>query len=240
MPTSPGFSPRSFRISVSLILALGLLATLKSFRGSPTESLIRRGAESAIVRAEGIRDEREVLIELEVGRRRTRAQVNRQRLQRSRDLLGALRMTVFAPDDLALIKEGPAIRRDYLDDALVALDPKADAMLRELERILKQRNALLRQAHGRLDEGIVEKHEYSERPVRREYRFTEKGRALWPVLSAMWRFGEDWMFDDAPTVELVDADTGALVRPVVVDAESGRAMDSFRSRVRFSRPTPVD
>lgn len=136
----------------NLLEALGLLATLKSFRGAPTESLIRRGAESAIIRAEGIRDDRDVLIELEVAKRRTRAQVNRQRLQRSRDLLGALRITVFAPDDLALIKEGPSVRRNFLDDVLVALDPKADAVLRDLEKILKQRNALLRQSHGRLDE----------------------------------------------------------------------------------------
>ncbi len=136
----------------NLLEALGLLATLKSFRGAPTESLIRRGAESAIIRAEGIRDDRDVLIELELGRRRSRAQVNRQRLQRSRDLLGALRITVFAPDDLALVKEGPSVRRGYLDDVLVALDPNADAVLRDLERILKQRNALLRQSHGRLDE----------------------------------------------------------------------------------------
>ena len=136
----------------NLLEALGLLATLKSFRGAPTESLIRRGAESAIIRAEGIRDDRDVLIELELAKRRTRAQVNRQRLQRSRDLLGALRITVFAPDDLALIKEGPSVRRNFLDDVLVALDPKADAVLRDLEKILKQRNALLRQSHGRLDE----------------------------------------------------------------------------------------
>ncbi len=136
----------------NLLEALGLLATLKSFRGAPTESLIRRGAESAIIRAEGVRDGREVLIELELGRRRSRAQVNRQRLQRSRDLLGALRITVFAPDDLALVKEGPSVRRGFLDDVLVAVDPKVDAALRDLERILKQRNALLRQSHGRLDE----------------------------------------------------------------------------------------
>lgn len=136
----------------NLLEALGLLATLKSFRGAPTESLIRKGAEVAIIRAEGVRDDRDVLIELELGRRRSRAQVNRQRLQRSRDLLGALRITVFAPDDLALVKEGPSVRRGFLDDVLVAVDPKVDGVLRDLERILKQRNALLRQSHGRLDE----------------------------------------------------------------------------------------
>ena len=140
----------------NLLEALGILATLKSFRGAPTESLVRRGADAAVVRAEGIRDDREVLIELELGRGRTRAQVNRQRLKRGRDLLGALRVSVFAPDDLALLKEGPSIRRGYLDDALVALDARNDAMLREFERVLKQRNAVLRQSQGlrpeRLDE----------------------------------------------------------------------------------------
>ena len=128
------------------------MATLKSFRGAPTESLIRRGAERAVVRAEGIRDDREVLIELELGSGKTRAQVNRQRLKRARDLLGALRITVFAPDDLALVKEGPAIRRGYLDDVAVAIEPRVDGLLRDLDRILRQRNALLRQSHGRLDE----------------------------------------------------------------------------------------
>lgn len=139
----------------NLLEALGVLASLKSFRGAPTESVIRKGADAAIVRAEGFRDGRDVLIELELGRGRTRAQVNRQRLRRSRDLLGALRITVFAPDDLSLLKEGPAVRREYLDDVLVALDPAADATFRQFERVLKQRNALLKQSHGRLDDAAL-------------------------------------------------------------------------------------
>lgn len=137
----------------NVLEALNILATLKSFRGAPVDSLIRRGADSAIVRAAGIRDGREVLIEVELGGGRTRAQVNRQRLRRARDLLGALRVTVFAPDDLALVKEGPSLRRAFLDDLLVSLDPVLDGLLSDVDRILKQRNALLRQSHGRLDEG---------------------------------------------------------------------------------------
>ena len=136
----------------NVVEALSLLATLKSFRGAPTESMVKRGAASAVVRAIGERDGREVSIDLELAKGRSRAQVNKQRLQRSRDLLGAVRVTVFAPDDLALVKEGPALRRDFLDDVIVALDPSADGVLRDIERILKQRNALLRQCNGRLDE----------------------------------------------------------------------------------------
>ena len=135
----------------NVVEALSLLATLKSFRGAPTESMVRRGASSAVIRAVGERDDREVSIDLELAKGRSRAQVNKQRLQRSRDLLGAVRVTVFAPDDLALVKEGPALRRDFLDDVIVALDPSADGVLRDIDKILKQRNSLLRQSNGRLD-----------------------------------------------------------------------------------------
>ena len=89
---------------------------------------------------------------MEIGGGRTRAQVNRQRLKRARDLLGAVRVTCFTPDDLVLVKDGPAHRRTYLDDLIVAVDPAANGLLSDVERIVRQRNALLRQGHGRLDE----------------------------------------------------------------------------------------
>lgn len=143
----------------NLLEALAMLATLRSFRRAPTERLIRRGADQAIIRAVGTRDDREVLVELELAKGRTRAQVNRQKLQRTSDLLGALRVTVFAPDDLSLVKEGPSVRREFLDDVIVALDPRADAVRRDIDRIVKQRNALLRgarQGSGRaLDEAAA-------------------------------------------------------------------------------------
>ena len=75
--------------------------------------------------------------------------MNRQRLARTRDLLGALRVTVFAPDDLEMVKGGPATRRRYLDDLLVARSPKLDVLRTDLDRILRQRNALLKQMAGR-------------------------------------------------------------------------------------------
>lgn len=139
----------------NLLEAIGYLATLGSFRGAPAEALVRRGATSAVVRAEGSRDGRDVLIEAEiVPSGRGRVQVNKQRLARSRDLLGAIRVTVFSPDDLVLVKGGPAERRRYLDELLVSLQPRNDAVRSELERVLRQRNALLRQAGGRLTADI--------------------------------------------------------------------------------------
>ncbi len=133
--------------------ALAYLATLTSFRGAPPEALVRVGASAAIVRAHVLDDDgRSSLIETELALAgRSRVQVNRQRLGRARDLLGVVRVTVFAPDDLTLVKGGPGERRRFLDDTLVGLATKYDAARLELDRIVRQRNTLLRQAGGRLD-----------------------------------------------------------------------------------------
>ena len=135
----------------NLLEAIGWLATLSSFRGSPREALVREGAERAVVRAEGARDGRTVLVEAELPRAgRDRVLVNRQPLKRARDLLGAFRVTVFSPDDLELVRGGPAGRRDLLDSALVSLAPRHHLVQADVERVLRQRNTLLRQADGRL------------------------------------------------------------------------------------------
>jgi DNA replication and repair protein RecF len=140
----------------NLLEGVAYLATLGSFRGAPVEALVRQGCAAATVRAEVDRDGRELLIEAELAARgRNRIQVNRQRLTRSRDLLGALRVSVFSPDDLALVKGGPTERRHYLDDAAVAAQPKLDAVRTEVGRILRQRNALLTQAGGRLTDEVA-------------------------------------------------------------------------------------
>lgn len=132
----------------NLAESLAYLATLDSFRGAPTDALIRVGAQSAIIRAEVRHDDgRDLLIEAEINRTgRNRIMVNRQRLSRSRELLGVLRVSVFSPDDLSLIKGGPGERRRFMDDSLVALAVKHDALRLEIDRILKQRNTLLKQA----------------------------------------------------------------------------------------------
>jgi DNA replication and repair protein RecF len=135
----------------NLLEAIGYLATLSSFRGAPTEAMIRTGAERAVVRAEAEREGRELLLEAElVVNGRNRTQLNKQPLRRARDLLGALRVTVFAPDDLTLVKGSPGDRRAYLDETLVSLHPRYDEMRSDLDRVLRQRGALLKQSGGRL------------------------------------------------------------------------------------------
>ena len=140
----------------NLLEAVGYIATLSSFRGAPRDALIREGCEHAVVRAEGERAGRSLLIEAQiVSFGRDRVQVNRQALRRNADLLGALRVSVFSPDDLVLVKGGPGERRRYLDDALVSVLPKHDALRADVDRVLRQRNTLLKQAGGRLGPEIA-------------------------------------------------------------------------------------
>ncbi|MEL6892155.1 MAG: DNA replication/repair protein RecF [Actinomycetota bacterium] len=144
----------------NLAEALAYLATLSSFRGAPTDALVRAGAEQGVIRATVQHDDgRASLIEAElVASGRNRVQVNKQKLQRVRDLLGTVRVTVFAPDDLIVVKGGPGDRRRFLDDTLVALATKYDAIRLEIDRIVKQRNTLLKQAQkaGRSGDDLPE------------------------------------------------------------------------------------
>jgi len=136
----------------NLLEAIGYLIHLKSFRGADNATMVAIGSDRAIVRGEGSSRGRELLVEAEIPRSgRGRVQVNRQRLQRAADLGAAARISVFAPDDLATIKGSPGLRRDFLDDSVVALWPRQDVTRRTLVQVLRQRNALLRQRGGRLD-----------------------------------------------------------------------------------------
>jgi DNA replication and repair protein RecF len=131
----------------NLIEAIGYLATLGSHRVAQDAPLIRAGAEQAIVRGSVERDARTTLIELEItAGRSNRARVNRSPLRTPREVLGTLQTVLFAPEDLALVKGDPAGRRRFLDDLLVARAPRFAAVRSDYERVLKQRNALLKSA----------------------------------------------------------------------------------------------
>ncbi len=75
-------------------------------------------------------------------------------------------------------------------------------------------------------EGMMEKVAYSERPTRYEYRLTEKGRDFWQVLAAMWRWGEDWLWEGGKSpMMLIDRDTGEEIVPTTIDANTGEKLD---------------
>jgi DNA replication and repair protein RecF len=136
----------------NLLEAVGWLATMSSFRGASTDALVHRGAATAVVRADIADGGRTTRVEAELAvSGRNRVLVNGARPQRARDLLGHLRVTVFTPDDLTLVKGGPGERRRLLDDALVSLHVRHDRTRTDYERVLRHRNALLKQVGGRLD-----------------------------------------------------------------------------------------
>ena len=134
----------------NIVEAIGYLASLSSHRVTNDGPLLRFGTERALVRARIHRAKQVTTLEVEITAGKTnRARINRANPVRARDILGIVRTVLFAPEDLALVKGDPSNRRRFLDELLVALRPGEAATRGDYERVLKQRNALLKSArHG--------------------------------------------------------------------------------------------
>lgn len=129
----------------NLVEAVAYLSTLGSHRVATDAPLVRRGAERAVIRADVTRDDRSLLLEIEVTPgRANRARINRAPVTKTREILGILRTVVFAPEDLALVKGDPGERRRFLDDLLVQRQPRLAGTRADYDRVLRQRNALLK------------------------------------------------------------------------------------------------
>jgi DNA replication and repair protein RecF len=134
----------------NILEAIGYLATLSSHRSGQESNLVRVGAASAVVRASVVRDGRTILIDLEIRPGAgLRGRLNKAPMPRARDLLGTVRATLFAPEDLAMVRGDPEERRRFLDALAVQRLPRHLAIRQDYERILRQRNTLLRSAGGR-------------------------------------------------------------------------------------------
>lgn len=131
----------------NLVEAVDYAATQTSHRVATDAPLVRTGARQAIVRTTVHRAEREAVIELEINPGGSnRARLNRGGFVRPREVLSILRTVVFSPNDLELIKGDPAARRRFLDLLLVARHPRFAAVRADYERVLRQRNSLLKTA----------------------------------------------------------------------------------------------
>ena len=150
LPLKPGvtaFVGPNGQGKTNLVEAIGYVATLSSHRVAQDAPLVRAGAERAVVRVAVDRDGRSTLVEIEITPgRANRARLNRSPVPRPREVLGSLRTVLFAPEDLALVKGEPDGRRRFLDDLLVLLAPRFAGVRADYDRVLKQRNALLKQA----------------------------------------------------------------------------------------------
>jgi DNA replication and repair protein RecF len=152
VPLTPGataFVGPNGQGKTNLVEAVDYLATLTSHRVATDTPLVRVGADSAVVRARVVRDGREALLEVElVPGGSNRARVNRAPLPRVRELLGLFRSVVFSPEDLTLVKGDPVERRRFLDQLLVARAPRLAGVRADYDRVLRQRNTLLKSAGG--------------------------------------------------------------------------------------------
>ncbi|MFG3113207.1 DNA replication/repair protein RecF [Streptomyces sp. NPDC048197] len=150
VPLDPGvtaFVGPNGQGKTNLVEAIGYLATLGSHRVSSDAPLVRMGAERAVVRAAVTQGERQQLIELELNPgKANRARINRSSQVKPRDVLGIVRTVLFAPEDLALVKGDPGERRRFLDELITARSPRMAGVRADYDRVLKQRNTLLKTA----------------------------------------------------------------------------------------------
>ena len=137
----------------NLVEAIEYLSTLSSHRVATDQPLVRSGAERAIIRARvqaGLDDPRQLQLEVEISPgQANRARLNKSPLRRAREIVGVLRTVVFAPEDLATVKGDPSERRRFLDELIVARWPRLAGVRADYDRVLRQRNTLLKSLAGR-------------------------------------------------------------------------------------------
>jgi DNA replication and repair protein RecF len=133
----------------NIVEALDWTADLSSHRVSSDTPLIRFGADRAIVRVRVRRGGQQTVLEFELNEGRpNRVRINRAAPVRARDALGVVRTVLFSPEDLALVKGDPSHRRRFLDALATSMRPVLAGTLADYEKVLKQRNALLRSARA--------------------------------------------------------------------------------------------
>jgi DNA replication and repair protein RecF len=146
-PGATAFIGRNGQGKTNLVEAIDYLSRLGSHRVATDAPLVRAGADQAVVRANVVRDGRSATLEVELNPGRSnRARVNRSPLPKARDLLGLVRTVVFSPEDLTLVKGDPSDRRRFLDDLLVLRTPRLAGVRADYDRVLRQRNSLLKTA----------------------------------------------------------------------------------------------
>lgn len=144
----------------NLVEALWYCATLGSHRVGTDAPLVRAGAERAVVSTIVVNEGRELAVDIEIAAgRANKARLNRSPVRSTREILGAVRAVLFAPEDLALVRGDPGERRRYLDELATVRRPAIAGIRADYEKVLKQRTALLKSASGarfRGDRGVLE------------------------------------------------------------------------------------
>ena len=146
-PGVTAFIGRNGQGKTNIVEAVDYIARLASHRVASDAPLVRHGTDQAVVRTAVVRDERQALLEVEINPGRSnRARINKSPLPRSREMIGMVRTVLFSPEDLTLVKGDPSDRRRFLDDLLILRAPRLAGVRADYDRVLRQRNSLLKTA----------------------------------------------------------------------------------------------
>lgn len=129
----------------NIVESLIYLGFLSSHRVSINVPLIYQGQEQAIIRSEITSDDRTLAVDLEINANKAnRARINQNPTKSQREILGALQIVYFTPEDLDLVRGEPSHRRDFMDRLLITRTPRLAGVLSDYDRVLRQRNTLLK------------------------------------------------------------------------------------------------
>jgi DNA replication and repair protein RecF len=133
----------------NLVEAINFFGSLSSHRVAGLTPLIKQGEETAIISLELAHDERELLLEFELNTDSSnRARLNKSPVAKPKDILGYLNSVIFAPEDLDIVKRDPTNRRAFIDQLIIQFTPRMLGVYSDYERVLKQRNTLLKSARA--------------------------------------------------------------------------------------------
>ena len=133
----------------NLVEAINFFGSLSSHRVAGLTPLIKQGEETAIISLELAHDERELLLEFELNSDSSnRARLNKSPVAKPKDILGYLNSVIFAPEDLDIVKRDPTNRRAFIDQLIIQFTPRMLGVYSDYERVLKQRNTLLKSARA--------------------------------------------------------------------------------------------
>ena len=133
----------------NLVEAVNFFASLSSHRVAGHTPLIRQGEQSAIISLDLAHQERELLLEYEINNDSpNRARLNKSPVQKPKDILGYLNSVIFAPEDIDIVKRDPTNRRAFIDQLIIQFTPRMLGVYSDYERVLKQRNTLLKSARA--------------------------------------------------------------------------------------------
>jgi DNA replication and repair protein RecF len=224
----------------NLLEAIGYLATLGSHRVGQDASLVRAGADAALIRAVAIREGRRVQVDVELRPGSgVRGRVNGAAVPRARDVLGVVRATMFAPEDLGLVRGDPEERRRFLDVLATQRLPRYLGSRQDYDRVLRQRNTLLRSAGGRLPAaGLATLDVWDEKLAMAGAEiWAERLRLVAALTPLVTRAYQQLAARDDPVEATYVSSLGG---PAELDAEPAKLGQALRERLLADRPREIE